>query len=133
MQSSICWGAGHLVNINDVAGPYSGILFGVSNTIATLPGIISPYLVGLITAQVSINTCRTRIDNKFILIFCCSFLKKQTQNEWKLVFYICAAITFLGGVVYVLFCDGNLQDWATNSTPTKKETQPVKEESVTSL
>jgi hypothetical protein len=52
-HSSICWGAGHLVNINEVAGAFSGILFGISNTIATLPGIISPYMVGLITAQVN--------------------------------------------------------------------------------
>ncbi len=41
------------MNINDVSGPFSGILFGVSNTIGTLPGIISPYLVGVITADVN--------------------------------------------------------------------------------
>lgn len=46
-------GAGHLVNINDIAGPYSGILFGISNTIATVPGIISPYVAGLLTPHVS--------------------------------------------------------------------------------
>ncbi len=50
--SAICWGGGHLVNINDVAGPYSGILFGISNTIATFAGIFSPLLVGFLTAQV---------------------------------------------------------------------------------
>jgi hypothetical protein len=50
--SAILWGAGHLVNINDISGPYSGILLGISNTIATVPGIVSPYIVGVITKHV---------------------------------------------------------------------------------
>lgn len=44
---------GLIVNINEVGGNYSGILYGISNTFATLPGIIAPYLVGLITTSVS--------------------------------------------------------------------------------
>lgn len=47
-------GAGYLVNINDIAGPFSGIVFGLSNTIATLPGIISPNLASAITKNVSV-------------------------------------------------------------------------------
>lgn len=49
-------GAGYLVCINDIAGPYSGILYGVSNSIGTIPGIISPYIASLITKNVRINT-----------------------------------------------------------------------------
>lgn len=54
-------GAGYLVNINDIAGPYSGIVFGLSNTIATLPGIISPNLASLITKHVIYS---------FVLLIC---------------------------------------------------------------
>ena len=43
---------GYLVNINDIAGPYSGIVFGISNTFATIPGLIAPYIAGLITKHV---------------------------------------------------------------------------------
>jgi len=32
-------GAGYLINMNDVAGPYAGIIFGISNTFGTIPGI----------------------------------------------------------------------------------------------
>lgn len=52
-------GAGYLVNINDIAGPFSGILFGISNTMATLTGIISPNLAAALTKHV----CLTFIFN----------------------------------------------------------------------
>lgn len=49
------YGAGFMVNSNDVAAGYAGIVFGISNTFATIPGIISPYLVGVITKNVNKN------------------------------------------------------------------------------
>lgn len=46
-------GSGYVVNINDIGGRnYSGVLYGISNTFGTLPGIIAPYFVGLITTKV---------------------------------------------------------------------------------
>jgi MFS transporter, ACS family, solute carrier family 17 (sodium-dependent inorganic phosphate cotransporter), member 5 len=41
-----------MANINEIAGSYAGMLFGISNTIATLPGIFAPHIVGLITVNV---------------------------------------------------------------------------------
>lgn len=46
-------GAGYIVNINEVGGVYSGILFGISNTFGTIPGIVAPYIVGVLTPNVS--------------------------------------------------------------------------------
>ncbi len=60
-------GAGHLVNINDISGPYSGILLGISNTIATIPGIISPYVAGVLTPNVII-LCYFDWNSKEILV-----------------------------------------------------------------
>ncbi len=73
-QSKILQNSIILFDQNDIAGPYSGILFGnsllylkdsfltkiknfefiegLSNTIGTLPGIIGPYVAGLITKNV---------------------------------------------------------------------------------
>lgn len=42
-----------MLTANDIAPPYTGIVFGISNTFATLPGIISPYIVGSLTEKVS--------------------------------------------------------------------------------
>lgn len=46
------YGAGFLVNYNDISGSFSSITFGIGNTFATLPGIIAPYLVGVLTKNV---------------------------------------------------------------------------------
>ena len=52
---SIC---GYGVNHLDVAPQYASILMGLSNTIATIPGIISPLIAGFIVTEqtVSIKT-----------------------------------------------------------------------------
>lgn len=39
---------GFRVNHLDIAPQYAGVLMGITNCLATLPGIISPYLVGII-------------------------------------------------------------------------------------
>ena len=50
---------GCFVNHADIAAPFAGILFGLSNSCATIPGIIAPYLVGVLTPNVSyfVNLC----------------------------------------------------------------------------
>lgn len=50
-----------MINANDIAGNYAGIAFGLSNTIAIIPGIIAPYIVGLLTPHVSTFTVRKGI------------------------------------------------------------------------
>ena len=50
--SGFYWSAGPLVNVNDIAGRFSGIVFGIANTFGTIQGIICPYIVGVITKDV---------------------------------------------------------------------------------
>ena len=38
-----------MVNHLDIAPRFAGILMGISNSVATIAGIISPYVVGLLT------------------------------------------------------------------------------------
>lgn len=46
-------GSGFVVNINDIGGRhYSGVLYGISNMFGTVPGIVAPYFVGLMTPMV---------------------------------------------------------------------------------
>lgn len=46
---------GCLVNHVDIAPPFAGLLFGISNTFATVPGIVAPYVVGILAPQVGTN------------------------------------------------------------------------------
>jgi len=52
--SGFCFGGGFLLVANDMAPAYAGIVFGISNTFATIPGIVSPYVVGTLTEKVCI-------------------------------------------------------------------------------
>ncbi len=38
---------GCLMNLYEIAGPFSSILIGITNTIGTIPGMITPPIVGL--------------------------------------------------------------------------------------
>ena len=49
------YGAGFLVNYNDISGAFSGVVLGIGNTFATVPGIIAPYLVKILTKNVTLN------------------------------------------------------------------------------
>lgn len=45
------------VNHLDIAPQYASVLMGISNTFATIPGIVSPALTGyIVTNSVSIQT-----------------------------------------------------------------------------
>jgi len=79
--------SGFSVNILDIAPQFASLIMGLSNTAATIPGIISPMITGYI------------VQNK-------------TADEWHYVFYISAGIYLLGGVFYVIFASGNRQEWA---------------------
>lgn len=56
---SIC---GYGVNHLDVAPNYASILMGMSNTIATIPGIVSPLIAGFIVTEQDVSSC----DSKFL-------------------------------------------------------------------
>ncbi|XP_046391750.1 vesicular glutamate transporter 1-like [Ischnura elegans] len=79
--------SGFSVNHLDIAPQHASVLMGLSNTVATLPGIISPAVTGYI------------VQNK-------------TAAEWKIVFYISSAIYLAGAVFYGTFASGELQPWA---------------------
>ncbi|XP_065583543.1 sialin-like [Artemia franciscana] len=79
--------AGFSVNHLDIAPKYASLLMGLSNTFATIPGIISPGLTGII-------------------------VQDKEAESWHIVFYISAAIYLLGGIFYLIFASGERQKWA---------------------
>lgn len=84
---------GFSVNHLDIAPKHASILMGFGNTVATVPGIVSPIITGYI------------VQNK-------------SAAEWRIVFIIAASIYLGGAVIYGIFASGQLQPWAIQS---KKE------------
>jgi len=85
---------GYAVNILDIAPRYAGIIIGFSNVFGSMPGFISPHLVGIITT-------------------------KNTPEEWQLVFWITALIYGVGVVFFFLTVSGDKQPW--NDPPETRE------------
>jgi len=80
--------SGYNVNHIDLAPQYAGILYGLTNSIATVSGVIGPYVVGVLTKY------------------------KETKEQWKIVFFISSAISLFGTIFYLIFGTGKRQPWA---------------------
>ncbi|OWF55374.1 sialin-like isoform X2 [Mizuhopecten yessoensis] len=79
--------AGYVVNHVDFAPKYAGTLYGITNTAATVPGMVAPIVAGALTPN-------------------------DTQAEWRNVFYVCAAFDLFGALVFGMFGSGELEPWA---------------------
>ena len=49
---------GYAVNILDIAPKYAGVIIGISNVFGSMPGFISPQIVGYITTK-NVSTIHT--------------------------------------------------------------------------
>lgn len=102
--------SGFSVNQLDIAPQYASVIMGISNTVATLPGIISPSITGFI------------VQNKVKRWLCRHFSRlgqvlgsfgHQMEKNWRSVFIISAGIYLAGAVAYGIWASGDLQSWAT--------------------
>jgi ACS family sodium-dependent inorganic phosphate cotransporter len=79
LGSLACFSSGMGINHLDIGPKYAGVLVGLTNTAATIPGILAPMITG--------------------------FIVKFT-NDWNMVFYIAAAVMLFGAVVWNMFASG---------------------------
>ncbi|XP_054262496.1 vesicular glutamate transporter 1-like [Macrosteles quadrilineatus] len=85
------------VNHLDIAPQHASVLMGLSNTFATLPGILSPLITGYIVTD-------------------------KSADQWQMVFYIASTIYLLGALFYGTFASGERQPWALDDS--KQSTPP---------
>ncbi|XP_035827278.1 sialin [Aplysia californica] len=83
----VCYNNCILCNIADIAPRFSGIVFGVVATVGFLVDQAVPVVVGVVTSR-------------------------QTQEEWRTMFFICAGVYLFGTMFYCIFASGQIQDWA---------------------
>ncbi|XP_031466706.1 sialin isoform X3 [Phasianus colchicus] len=79
--------SGYSINHLDIAPSYAGILLGITNSFATIPGMVGPVIAKNLTHN-------------------------NTVGEWQTVFYIAASINLFGAIFFALFASGEVQDWA---------------------
>ncbi|XP_067000244.2 putative inorganic phosphate cotransporter isoform X2 [Anabrus simplex] len=77
---------GMKVNALDLSPNYAGTLMAIVNGIGAITGIITPYLVGVLT------------PNSLLL-------------EWRVVFWISFGVFFVTNLVFVLTASGDVQPW----------------------
>jgi len=81
---------------SEVGGAHSGVLFGITNTFAQIPGFLTPLLVSYMT-------------------------QGGTLDEWYRVFQVAGSVYVLGGIVYIVFGSSELQPWAKPTPPTETQ------------
>lgn len=72
----------------DMAPQYSGTLFGISSTVGSMSGFLSPLFTGYVTQQ------------------------NVSIDQWSIVFYTAAAIFVVGLGCFLVWGSAELQPWA---------------------
>ncbi|XP_065897720.1 sialin-like isoform X2 [Dysidea avara] len=104
--------AGYHVNYLDISPKYAGIVIGISNTIATIPGLVAPQVAKVIAKEPSFKTCNDSCEDPTSI--------DVYQQEWTLVFIIAAEIYVFGAIAYLLLASGEKQWWADGVQATNK-------------
>ena len=76
------------VNQLDLAPLHAGKIMGLTYSVASIALVGAPHAAGVLTSR------------------------QSTRSQWQNVFYLAAAIQFVGAVVFVLFGSGKRQRWA---------------------
>ena len=75
-----------MVNALDLSPNYAGTLMALTNGISALTGIVSPYIIGIMTPN-------------------------QTLSEWRFVFWILFGVSLVSNLVFLGFGSGEVEYW----------------------
>lgn len=75
-----------MINSLDLSPNYASAIMGLGNGISVIGASLSPYVVGLLTPN-------------------------QTMEEWQLVFWIVGFTFVASSIIFLLFASGEVQDW----------------------
>ncbi|KAL1115819.1 hypothetical protein AAG570_006109, partial [Ranatra chinensis] len=81
--------AGYLGNALDIAPNFSGTIFGMANTLSSLGGFLSAYMVGYLTFE------------------------NQTFSQWQIVFSVLAGTYLFGSMIYLFLGTAEQLEWNT--------------------
>ncbi|TGZ61675.1 hypothetical protein CRM22_007862 [Opisthorchis felineus] len=85
--------SGYVSNAVDLAPQFSGVIISLTNTVATLPGIFGPMLVGYVTRDSS------SLDN------------------WRIIYGVATSLAWFGAAFNLFMTSGRRQPWAELGRP----------------
>ncbi|XP_060656912.1 putative inorganic phosphate cotransporter [Drosophila nasuta] len=91
---------GFLINHIDLSPNYAGILMGICNCVANLVALVAPLLVGAIVTD------------------------KQDVHQWRIIFFVAAAVYFIGNSIFIIFGRTNVQAWNDPSSKLSRNSTP---------
>ncbi|XP_014220844.1 putative inorganic phosphate cotransporter isoform X1 [Trichogramma pretiosum] len=94
---------GMKVNALDLSPNFSGTLMAIVNGVASITGMVTPYIVGVMTPN-------------------------STVAEWRMVFWIVFIVFLVTNLVFVLFASGEIQPWNNPDYRNNVESQKKEEE-----
>ncbi len=97
------YGSGYCVNFADIVPAYSGIIFGLANTFASLAGLIGNIVAGIV-------------------------VNKPVLEQWRKLFVMFGIVYFIGGLVFLLFGSAIPRKWAKFQTVNNKQEQKLNDE-----
>lgn len=106
--SGIGYGSGYIVNFADIVPAYSGVIFGVANSLASLAGLLGNTIAGIV-------------------------VKQPILEQWRILYIMFGIVYFIGGTVYLIYGSAIPRKWATFQTANntvKQETVLNEEETV---
>lgn len=112
---TICMGlmgafyAGMKLSPLDMSPNYAGTLMAITNGIGAITGVITPYMVGVMTPNVSTVELYRLIYLKIKLFF--NLRYKATLLEWRLVFWVAFAVLVVTAFVYCVWASGEVQPY----------------------
>jgi len=86
-SSGLGYGSGYCVNFADIVPAYSGVIFGLANTFASLAGLTGNLVAGMI-------------------------VKKPILEQWRKLYVMFGIVYFIGGLVFLLFGTAVPRKWA---------------------
>lgn len=100
------YGSGYCVNFADIVPAYSGVIFGIANTFASLAGLTGNIVAGIL-------------------------VKKPVLEQWRKLYIMFGIVYFIGGLIFLLFGDAVPRKWAKfQAANATKEKQLDDEEAV---
>ncbi|CAL1526623.1 unnamed protein product [Lymnaea stagnalis] len=76
----------------DIAPRFATIMMSISNTLATIPGLLTPVVVAAVT-------------------------KQQTREQWQIVLFLTSGIYALGALGFCVLARSDVQNWASEAGP----------------